>query len=448
MDPVTAIGLVASLQQLIIGAWSVGQDAAHAKDEMRRLSIELSALKATLEHIQLILSYSKQDDDAEDGDSVLKTTNYSTPEFAEMLRSTEEVLSKLRDRLQPKTHGIKKAWQRLTWHFEKSEVEEYMKRLERAKSWFTLASTSDNVMVCRESFLSIRNIEQTLQSQQVRQAEDDFAEMRASVEKLLAPYDPQTIFREALDGFQDGTGKWLLDDICQDWMKGNRSPLMWLRAKPGFGKTTLMAAAVDGAKSSRKPSSLEGEVAYFFCSFAEQHSQELRNVLGSIAFQLCDCRPSLLKRVHQQCQQDNTCNEAHTQKMDKLSLKELEELMVEILQETGRSYIYVDAINESKDPTQLVKILIQLAARCPNTYILVSSTEEAALEVESALLEVIPVGKMTNSYDLKLYIDAWLLNNERMRKLPEQLKVEISASLRKKAQGVYDMILPYKAHHY
>ena len=449
MDPGTAIGLALSVQQLLTGLLEYSKDIKNAKKEIRQLSTEVSMLKAALEQVKMIVKPSDRNepDHMDEGSSILLTSNLATDEFRQMIGTTEALLEELQSLLRPEPVGssitqvFKRAVQKARWSLEKKQAEDYFKRVERAKTWFILALTSDDTAICREMYLRLYSIEKNVQSLESHREKQEMSELKSSVTAWLAPYNPHSKYKQSLQNLQAGTGQWFLDGIFQQWMRGDLPPILWLKAKPGFGKTTLMAAAVDRAEKADKWSP-KPAVAYFFCSFSEQQSQDPGNVLGSLVVQLCGEDPSFWRSIDERYHCQENRGRGHD---ERLKVEELEEMLISVLAEIGPSFIFVDAVNESKDPNGILSTLSKLTKQSTSTHILLSSTEETAIHVadaaipsaDSSLIGFVPIQKEANSRDIRTYIDAELSKRDNLRRLPDSLKEEIARTLQKKARGVF-----------
>jgi hypothetical protein len=145
MEPVSIVGLAAAIQQLVTAIYQVGQGVREAKREMNQLCSELLALKAALEHVQLNLG--QQNDTgvgSEDPQSMLSSSNLNTPDFKNMLASTNAILQDLLARLHPNSSRFKSSLQRISWVLMKEDIKRDTQRLERSKTWFILATTSES----------------------------------------------------------------------------------------------------------------------------------------------------------------------------------------------------------------------------------------------------------------------------------------------------------------
>ena len=224
MDPVTIIGLISSVQQILQAVYAYGSSVREAKTEINQLCSELLALKAALEHVHLNsnvdhLSAGMENLGlAKEAQEILSTSNFTTPEFEQMILSTSHIMKELLSRLQQKPGKFNAAKQRLMWHIVKDDIKRDIDRLNRMKSFFILATTSDNTILCRESYLKICAIDVRLQNQEDREERKQKSELRQIVRRWLAPYDPFHFYQNAIEKFQEGTGGYFLDNVFQEWL--------------------------------------------------------------------------------------------------------------------------------------------------------------------------------------------------------------------------------------
>ena len=224
MDPVTIIGVIASIQQILQAVYRYGSSVKEAKTEINQLCSELLALKAALEHVQLNSNLDKLGAGmenlglAKEAQEILSTSNFNTPEFGQMLLSTSHIVRDLLSRLQQRPGKFNVAKQRLMWHIVREDIKRDVDRLNRMKSFFILATTSDNTILCRESYLKICAIDARLQKQEDLEERKQNLKVRQNAKSWLAPYDPYHFYENAIENFQEGTGKWFLDDVFQEWL--------------------------------------------------------------------------------------------------------------------------------------------------------------------------------------------------------------------------------------
>ena len=444
MDPLTAIGLAANIQQLLTGLFQYAKDAWNARTEIRQLSAEVAILKATLEHIRVILVPSRERHEfAEDAKQLLFTENFVADEFPKMVSSTEDLLKEILDNLQAETSKGrlsqmgKQVWQRATWHLSKKEAKDYMERVERAKSWFILVLTTDDTIRCQEMYLKICHIEQAMRNQESRQEDQKLRDMRKAIISWLRAYDPYSKYIQSFDYFQKDTGKWFLNGIYQEWMEGEHHSMLWFKAKPGFGKTTLMAAAVAQALEFQDREAGPGTL-YFFCSFTEEDSQITDHILGSLIVQICEYHPALWQDIEDEY---HPFADQESNRSKRLKTQDLMDLLTRLIEKAGHVRIFIDAINEAKEPEVIVEQFVELIQRTQSVRILLSSTEETAFHVLDSEarkgVTFVFIRRNANSEDIVSYILARIEQSKRLRQLPESLKSEILVSLQKRSDGMY-----------
>ena len=216
MDPVTAIQLVSSINEIIRVVYIYAKGVKDASNEIKRLSSELFGLKAALEHISWDLNVGfgqlslksdgsrisadgeRQPDeplvkrrkgeidtfpgsspvDSIDSISTLTEEPPAYTPFSPLLeteetRRTFEEADKLLNRLsktlgKPSAGKVSQWMQRASWPMKKGETAKMADHLERIKTYFVLATTTDSLSYCKQIYreiISIRNIfeEQTAQ---------------------------------------------------------------------------------------------------------------------------------------------------------------------------------------------------------------------------------------------------------------------------------------------
>jgi hypothetical protein len=115
---------------------------------------------------------------------------------------------------------------------------------------------------------------------------------REKLKQWLEPVDPLRAHEKANEKRMDLTGLWFIRGKFQEWKKGsNGSPrVLWLGGKSGSGKTILHSAAVEEVRSLHAADPAIG-LAFYYCSFGDQKSQEPASILGSVLYQLSVQKP-------------------------------------------------------------------------------------------------------------------------------------------------------------
>ena len=138
MDPITTVGLVASIAQIIGAITKVLRylnDVKNAPKARAQVAQEASLLLALLTSLR----YRLEDTDSKDlwVQGVMTLGMASGP-----LDQFREALEALAGKLQS-SGTVKSVGKALLWHFEKKEVDEFLNRMERLKSFISLALQGD-----------------------------------------------------------------------------------------------------------------------------------------------------------------------------------------------------------------------------------------------------------------------------------------------------------------
>ncbi|KAL9046740.1 MAG: hypothetical protein Q9214_000505 [Letrouitia sp. 1 TL-2023] len=419
MDPASIIGLTVAIQQLLTGIYSFSSGVHEAKTEIKQLCGELLVLKAALEHVRfnLEMGHNNSPNFAEDASPLLKPSNFSTPEFKQMISLTSTLLDELLARLQVKDGRFKSSLQRLAWPIMKDDVKRYAAKMQRIASWFMLVTTSDNVYaspqcscrvfdatepeysaVSRESYLKIQSIQLQLQKQQEMQEDKQSLDLKQSIREWLAPCDPYSFYQKFLEVFHKDTGGWFLDRIFNDWIDKGHSSMLWLRGK-------------------------------------HHESQDLSNIIGSFLVQLCEANPQLWGILIERY--SHAKGSSQHQQLKRLSNADLERLLTNLLDQSSSVILVVDALNEGKEPSKLFEFLERLSQGNNKLRIVISSTEELGNSCTSLKTTVVSIDHDQTSTDIQTYIETWINNQDDLHSLPSGLKAEIKDVLHKKSSGVF-----------
>ena len=173
-------------------------------------------------------------------------------------------------------------------------------------------------------------------------------------------------------------------------------------------------------------------IAYGFCSFTDQDSQNAKNIFGCFLVQICLQNPDLWSFV------DDKYNAQKTQpkyEVPKLELWDLIEVLLKCLRLSARTLLFLDAINESKDSASIIQILQEIIKATDSVIAMVSSTEDLGVSIQSAPVSFVTMKGGETMSDMRLYIDTQLESNGGLRNLSSTLKAEIKSVIQHKATG-------------
>lgn len=165
MDPVSVVGLLASIESLADGAFklvSVINTIKQGGKQRLRLFTELNSLWMVLKLLEGHFDSEEQNLN----EQWLKTVNL-LDEDGGIFDQVSAVFESLTDRLQPKV-GHRKVMQTLRWPYDKSEVEELIAQLERMKNTVSLAYNSTSAAAVREIQSDTKYIKQSVANDEAK----------------------------------------------------------------------------------------------------------------------------------------------------------------------------------------------------------------------------------------------------------------------------------------
>ena len=470
MDPVSIVGLIVNIGEIASKLYVYGQTVKDGGFERLRLQSELFGLKGALEHISLLVKgnqdgspvtrydHSSKLSDVEkgifiseketDADTVSVMAPSSINEHQplrsevtyQMLKEAKSTLQVLDRRLnESRTTKAGRALARLNWPFKRDEIVSYIEHIEKIKSYFLVAMTTENTQTCAQILGEVKNLKIAVKSEQ--KLREDTTRKKA-ISDWLCPCSTQKQQKIAIAPRHEDTGQWLCDGRFEKWLQGIDGNLnknvLWLRAKSGSGKTVLTASCVEKSRDPMlKSPSRPLATAFFFCSVNDQNSRDPACVLGAFITQLCTAAPEswrIVEDLHAESQP------AEGGAPERIGLRDAELLLIKIAQQMSTDFqtlLILDALNESLDSRSLWISLSSIVTTVSTLKLFVSSTEDVHIDSMGTPLSKLVLDISTNQVqeDLVIYMDNLLTRHENLSKLPAALKKEISNELTTRANG-------------
>ena len=442
MDPISIVGTVAAIQQLLQVIYRYGRNVQGCKKEINQLCSELLALKAALDHVYLnsnfqdpLLNSTADDNAAElvkDASAILTTAASSSADFQDMLQACHDILHELIGKLQPRISKLASSIQSAVWPLRKDEIYRQIERLHRMTSWFVLVSISDNAAVCRDSFLKLSSIEKILQSQQNVHSRQQSMETRREIRSCLAPSNSDGTLQTLRQQLQQGTGKWFLEETLPQFLDDEKSRFLWLRAKPGSGKSVLLAASIAVTQEYLDTSGDGSPLLYFFCSFSNTDTQKLSNILGAFVIQLCDSVPSLWSELEAEYLEGKA---SRSQQSWQPESSFIESYLCRGLNSVSRPVVILDALNESPQHEEILACFGRIC-KCTTSRLIMSSTQDIKVTMTDLPGKVISFDKVGIARDIGLYVKMYLESDNVLQGAPRELKEKIVRTLTEDHDGV------------
>ncbi|KAJ7017531.1 hypothetical protein C8F04DRAFT_979120, partial [Mycena alexandri] len=158
---------------------------------------------------------------------------------------------------------------------------------------------------------------------------------------------------------------WLLNNHqYKEWSTQNCG-LLWCHSKPGAGKTVLSSVIINDLQQKYREDP-NVTVVFFYCEYDDPVKRMTSKIVASILDQLM-YDPKVLTLV-KETWMDKSPNLQH------LGLENLQDLIIQLLQQSQHTYIIVDALDECDHPDNVASILQDLAEHAS---ILVTSRSES-----------------------------------------------------------------------
>jgi hypothetical protein len=248
---------------------------------------------------------------------------------------------------------------------------------------------------------------------------------RTKILEWLVTTDPSSNHNAAVELHEPHTSAWLTkSEEYLDWIDCN-SRFLWLHGIPGAGKTILFSSICTDVQRRCKSATLHDcGWAYYYCYFKRYHC-EASHFLGWAISQLCRQLKKIPIEVHQLYEGGV-----------RPSMKQLRQLLVSVCKLFPRVYLLIDALDESKNRSTLLKLLSDVRAEFQNVQILATSREE--LDIKLALGPLSVELSLSNKYidkDIKTYL-VQQLRPGKFHGWSKDLRVKVGLALSRGAKGM------------
>ncbi|KAL9611376.1 MAG: hypothetical protein Q9167_003971 [Letrouitia subvulpina] len=251
-ESLVILGGIAAVLQVGHSVVELIKNVREAPSERQRLLVEIHS---TIALCQTLKDY--VDIDSKEWIPILQTLGQNRDGPLDRFHNTLQYLQaklmrRTADRRGPKDRLI--AWTKVVnWPFTKSEILKVIADIERKKSFFSLALTSDNTRLSmamlsetRDISNGIKAIRHNLENERQRSLSDQDYERRQEFLFKLSSIDHKAQHRVVSSQRANNTGGWLKnisDYVC--WQRQEKSNIFWCCGIPGAGKTILASFVVD-----------------------------------------------------------------------------------------------------------------------------------------------------------------------------------------------------------
>ncbi|KAH0536690.1 hypothetical protein FGG08_006456 [Glutinoglossum americanum] len=426
MDPVTVVGLAASIIQVINAttkAIKYLNDVKGAPKDRARLAREATSLLALLTDLRYMV------EEAKSTDSWFTCVSSLGVEMGpiEQFKSEMEELAR---KLKPQS-GIKKLGKTLLWTLDKNEINNILSKIERLKTRVGLALQKDHFALSQAIKDDIAEVTTGITELRVDQ---EGKESRPYLAVLLATHDTEHSGKKEL-----GNGYWRPMFSRTGLMEPGEFCGVLDFVKAGAGKTILVSIVVDYLERSFEKENVA--IAYIYCSYKEQEDQTVVNLIASLLQQLVQRNPIISDEVM-------SLHRSHIRKRTRPKLDEYSSLLQSEVCRFSKVFIVIDALDECPESKRTRdNFLVEVRKLQPRIHLLVTSRHVSTIEREfekSARVEI-----RASDEDVKRYLEGRVKTEGRLVrhvKADPALQDTIVNTIAEKAKGIrnqtYQLILP------
>ena len=406
----------------------------NASKDINRLINELTSLSGILMALQAGAStnWTTRFSDQNSSDSSTHSIETLIPECTSLIEELQMKLEIKPTSKQDPTKAIVGVFRSLLWPVKEKETNEYVQKLERLKTLFTLAISVENLTTSTHVASKLPELERTI----AKVATSQDATKKEQVLNWISCLDPTTNHQQASKLKTPATGQWLLDNReFQAWVQGQdgTSGRLWLHGMLGSGKSILISTVINYLKNIVTQHRHYG-LAYFYFDFRENLKQDSIQFLASIVCQLLRSQP-LLKEAE-------AVYDRHHQ--HQITASHLKILFIEATSMLDKVYIVVDALDECKQWDDLQDFILLGAPKDCKLHFLASSRKENYIEeaLRPAGFSCIAMEEKYVDGDIALHVREVIANGrkKRFQAFSCDLKDYLCTELIARSKGSYAFI--------
>ena len=182
---------------------------------------------------------------------------------------------------------------------------------------------------------------------------------RRSLEHWLCSVDYAAQQSDSINRREEGTGLWLLEsNSFYDWINGD-SRTLFCPGIPGAGKTIIASVVVDFLLSEFRNHANIG-IAFLYCSYTRQKEQKFVDLLSCLLLQLMRAHSQSPETVLAMCRR-------HMQKGTRLSSREIIDAIRNVVAESDKTFIILDALDECSNEDRTRDMLLEEISKLQET---------------------------------------------------------------------------------
>ncbi|KAH8891765.1 hypothetical protein GQ53DRAFT_719447 [Thozetella sp. PMI_491] len=207
-----------------------------------------------------------------------------------------------------------------------------------------------------------------------------------------------------------GTCAWIGDKaVYQDWVGTSQRKILWVRGPPASGKSFVSGSVIEALKEE------DANVCYYFFVFGDALKAMISTFLLSIAWQAAAYHPAVERKVLEVCAKDPHMAQAGDYRTIWRKLW-LQGILTARCDGTKRTFLVVDALDESRLETDLVRLLVKLSDSGFAKVVVTSRNEPEYYHITSEAISLLDIDMADTQRDIAIYLHQRpSIINERIR---------------------------------
>ncbi|KAI1075489.1 hypothetical protein F5B20DRAFT_559891 [Whalleya microplaca] len=256
------------------------------------------------------------------------------------------------------------------------------------------------------------------------------------------PYSDQQQFYNDASTLRttEHAGNWFIEGDFEAWRQGPGS-LLWLYADAGSGKTVLTSTIIDNLETRDR-----GLLAYYYFSFQRKKLQNIRDFKYALLVQLI----KRLSRPHESNPESFHIPQHFTELRNMYypsrspKMKDLDKTILDIIGESTRTFIVIDALDECDTPKLRYDILEfvewLLKSTTADLYVLVTSRPQDDIELTinqlSVAKKLVAFNPNEVDSDIRSHLEV-LMKDTSYRRWSKDLQEKVINHITERSGGIF-----------
>jgi Cdc6-like AAA superfamily ATPase len=292
-----------------------------------------------------------------------------------------------------------------------------------------ITTLSNDTKTIKDDTAAIRNGFPHVEATIVAVRSQQISEQHRQVMSWLSLADFSAQQHDIIRRREEGTGQWFLESTqFREW-RDNTGTTLFCPGIPGAGKTMIAGVAVQHL-STTFPSDDKIGVAYVYCNYKDQGSQNALNLLSALLKQLLLSRPNFAESIY------DIYND-HNRQQSRPSLDEMCTILRSTCALFSKVFLVVDALDECTnrdgERTSLINQLWDIQEE-PNVNVLVTS--RFIPDIEQKYISASKLEIRASDHDIKCFVASQILSLPNCIQNDYALKTDVQTRITERSDGM------------